>query len=44
MTAEERALLETLDAIVGSEEIRAQIYPIVDSSKRLASSRGAEGP
>jgi hypothetical protein len=30
MTAEERALLETLDAIVGSEEIRAQIYPIVD--------------
>jgi hypothetical protein len=30
MTAEERSLLETLDAIVGSEEIRAQIYPIVE--------------
>src|SRR6266480_988217 len=30
MTAEERSLLEELDAIVGSEEIRAQIYPIVD--------------
>jgi len=30
MTAEERSLLEALDAIVGSEEIRAQIYPIVE--------------
>ena len=30
MTAEERSLLETLDAIVGSEEIRAKIYPIVE--------------
>ena len=30
MTAEERSLLETLNAIVGSEEIRAQIYPIVE--------------
>jgi hypothetical protein len=30
MTTEERSLLETLDAIVGSEEIRAQIHPIVE--------------
>ena len=30
MTAEERSLLEELDTIVGSEEIRAQIYPIVE--------------
>jgi len=30
MTTEERSLLEELDAIVGSEEIRAQIYPIVE--------------
>ena len=30
MTAEERSLLETLDAIVGSEEIRAKIHPIVE--------------
>ena len=30
MTAEEKSLLEELDAIVGSEEIRAQIYPIVE--------------
>jgi hypothetical protein len=30
MTAEERSLLEALDAIVGAEKIRAQIYPIVD--------------
>jgi len=30
MTAEERSLLEELDAIVGSEEIRVQIYPIVE--------------
>lgn len=30
MTAEERSLLEALDAFVGSEEIRAQIYPIVE--------------
>jgi len=30
MTAEERSLLAELDAIVGSEEIRAQIYPIVE--------------
>ena len=30
VTAEERSLLERLDAIVGSEEIRAQIYPIVE--------------
>ena len=30
MTAEERSLLERLDAVVGSEEIRAQIYPIVE--------------
>src|SRR6266705_498944 len=30
MTAEERSLLEALDAIVGSEEIRAQIYPIIE--------------
>src|ERR1700745_3328957 len=30
MTAEERSLLEALDAIVGSEEVRAQIYPIVE--------------
>src|SRR5947208_8698438 len=30
MTAEERSLLEALDTIVGSEEIRAQIYPIVE--------------
>ena len=29
MTAEERSLLEELDAIVRSGEIRAQIYPIV---------------
>ena len=28
--AEERSLLEILDTIVGSEEIRAQIYPIVE--------------
>jgi len=30
VTAEERSLLETLDAIVGSEEIRAQVYSIVE--------------
>ena len=30
MTAKERSLLEALDAIVGSEEIRAQIYAIVE--------------
>jgi hypothetical protein len=30
MTAEERSLLKALDVIVGSEEIRAQIYPIVE--------------
>src|SRR6058998_1902382 len=30
MTAEERSLLEALDTIVGSEKIRAQIYPIVE--------------
>src|SRR5947199_6770681 len=30
MTAEERSLLEALDTIVGSEEVRAQIYPIVE--------------
>jgi len=30
MTAEERSWLAELDAIVGSEEIRAQIYPIVE--------------
>ncbi len=30
MTAEESPLLEILDTIVGSEEIRAQIYPIVE--------------
>src|SRR5438270_9563150 len=30
MTAEESSLLEILDTIVGSEEIRAQIYPIVE--------------
>jgi hypothetical protein len=30
MTAEERSLLEALDTIVGSEEIRAQIYSIVE--------------
>jgi hypothetical protein len=30
MTAEERSLLEALDAIVGSEEIRAQIYPVIE--------------
>ncbi len=30
VTAEERSLLERLDAIVGSEELRAQIYPIVE--------------
>jgi len=30
MTAEERSLLEALDAIVGSEEIHVQIYPIVE--------------
>src|SRR5204863_5872269 len=30
MTADERSLLEALDAIVGSEEIRAQIYPIIE--------------
>ena len=30
MTTEERSLLAELDAIVGSEEIRAQIYPIVE--------------
>jgi hypothetical protein len=30
MTAKERSLLEALDAIVGPEEIRAQIYPIVE--------------
>jgi hypothetical protein len=30
MTAEERALLEELDVIVGSEEIRAQIYRIAE--------------
>jgi hypothetical protein len=30
MTAEEISLLEALDTIVGSEEIRAQIYPIVE--------------
>ena len=30
MTAKEKSLLEALDAIVGSEEICAQIYPIVE--------------
>src|SRR5438874_13726159 len=30
MTAEERSLLEALDTIVGSEEVRAQIYPSVE--------------
>src|SRR5947207_12744402 len=30
MTAEERSLLEALDTIVGSEEVRAQIYSIVE--------------
>src|SRR5438034_11176967 len=30
MTAKERSLLKALDAIVGSEEIRAQIHPIVE--------------
>ena len=30
MTAEESSWLEILDTIVGSEEIRAQIYPIVE--------------
>ena len=30
VTAKDRSLLERLDAIVGSEEIRAQIYPIVE--------------
>ena len=30
MTAEERSLLEELDSIIGWEEIRAQIYPIVE--------------
>src|SRR5438309_11608872 len=30
MTAEESPLLEALDTIVGSEEVRAQIYPIVE--------------
>ena len=35
MTAEERSLLEALDAIVGSEEIRAQIYPVIDTDAPL---------
>src|SRR5437588_12324271 len=30
MRAEERSLLEELDAMVGAEEIRAQIHPIVE--------------
>src|SRR5881409_233253 len=30
MTSEERSLLEALDTIVGSEEVRAQIYSIVE--------------
>src|SRR5205814_2587270 len=30
MAAEERSLLKRLDAVVGSEEIRAQMYPIVE--------------
>jgi hypothetical protein len=43
MTAKERSLLEALDATVGSEEIRAQIYPIVERVRtKLARSRKAQ--
>src|SRR5205823_10141273 len=42
MTAEERSLLEALDAIVGSEEVRAQIYPIVERV-RTELARNKEG-
>src|SRR2546426_12142551 len=43
MTAEERSLLEALDTIVGSEEIRAQIYPIVERVRtELARNRTAQ--
>src|SRR5260370_10414498 len=34
MTAEERSLLEELDAIIGLEAIRVQIYPIVERVRR----------
>src|SRR2546430_16345414 len=43
MTAEERSLLEALDTIVGSEEVRAQIYPIVERVRtELARKRTAQ--
>ena len=43
MTAEERSLLERLDAVVGSEEIRAQIYPIVERVRtQLARNKKAQ--
>src|SRR6266496_1133400 len=43
MTAEERSLLEALDTIVGSEEIRAQIYSIVERVRtELARNKKAE--
>ena len=34
MTAEERSFLERLDAVVGSEEIRAQIYPVIERVRK----------
>jgi hypothetical protein len=43
MTVEERSLLEELDTIVRSEEIRAQIYPIVERVRtQLARNKKAQ--
>jgi len=43
VTAEERSLLEELDTVVGSQEIRAQIYPIVEGVRtELARNKRAQ--
>src|SRR6266481_9299129 len=43
MTAEESSLLEILDTVVGSQEIRAQIYPIVERVRtQLARNKKAQ--
>jgi hypothetical protein len=43
VTAEERSLLEELDMVVGSQEIRAQIYPIVERVRtQLARNKKAQ--
>jgi hypothetical protein len=43
MTVEERSLLERLDTVVGSQEIRAQIYPIVERVRtQLARNKKAQ--